>query len=79
MIPSPLEEKPFVDQFWAQSHSDRRGILKIGYQRLPERIKALLKLAADNNLEIKLATSWENQRIGLVKTESEKKSLEGKG
>lgn len=35
----------------------------------PEEIKAMLKLAADNNLERKLATTWENQRIGPVKTE----------
>lgn len=37
----------------------------------------MLKLAADNNLEIKLVTTWENQRIGPVKTEWEEKSLEG--
>lgn len=35
----------------------------------PEEIKVMLKLAVDNNLERKLATTWENQRIGPVKTE----------
>lgn len=30
----------------------------------PKEIKATLKLAADNNFEIKVATPWENQRIG---------------
>lgn len=38
----------------------------------------MLKLAADNNLEIKLATSWENQRIGLAKTEREEKEITGR-
>lgn len=35
----------------------------------------MLKLAADNNLEIKLVTTWENQRIGPVKTEREEKEI----
>ena len=46
-----------------------KGFCRLVIRDPPEGIKAMLKLAADNNLEIKLATTWENQRIGPVKIE----------
>lgn len=39
------------------------GFCRLVISDPPEGIKAMLKLAADNNLEIKLATTWGNQRI----------------
>lgn len=35
----------------------------------------MLKLTANNNLEIKLATTWKKQRIGPIKTEREEKEI----
>lgn len=39
------------------------GFCRLVISEPPEGIKAMFKLAADNNLELKLATTWGNQRI----------------
>lgn len=69
MIPSPRGEAILwinseFSPIWTED-----GFCRLVISDPPEGIKAMLKLAADNNLEIKLATTWENQRIGPVKTE----------